>query len=102
MNMASKAPDQEAESKSLGEYLQIFKRRQKPMQVAAAITVGLALLAALLWPPTYRSSATILIEEQEIPQELVRSTITGFANQQIKVISQRILTLSNIMDIVQK
>lgn len=72
------------------------------MQIAAIAVFGLAVLAALFWPPTYRSSATILIEEQEIPQELVRSTITGFASQQIKVISQRIFTLSNIMGIVEK
>ncbi len=102
MNMASMSLDQEEQTKSLSEYLQILKRRKKPMQIVAAITLGVMVLAALLWPPTYRSSATILIEEQEIPQELVRSTITGFANQQIKVISQRIFTLSNIMDIVQK
>lgn len=102
MNMASMGLDQEARNKSFAEYLQILKRRQKPMRIAALTTIVIALLAALLWPPTYRSSATILIEEQEIPQELVRSTITGFANQQIKIISQRILTLNNIMDIVQK
>jgi uncharacterized protein involved in exopolysaccharide biosynthesis len=102
MNMVSMAPDQEEQTKSLAEYLQVFKRRKRPMQIVAAIAVSIAVLAALLWPPTYRSSATILIEEQEIPQELVRSTITGFANQQIKVISQRTLTLANIMDIVQK
>jgi uncharacterized protein involved in exopolysaccharide biosynthesis len=102
MNMASMAPDQEEQTKSLAEYLQIVKRRRKPMQIAAAIALGVAVLAAVLWPSTYRSSATILIEEQEIPQELVRSTITGFANQQIKVISQRIFTMTNIMEIVQK
>lgn len=102
MNMASLAFDQEEQTKSIADYLQILKRRKRPIQLAAAITLGIAILAALFWPPTYRSSATILIEEQEIPQELVRSTITGFANQQIKVISQRILTLTNIMEIVQK
>jgi len=100
--MVSMGLDQEEQSKSLAEYLQITKRRKRPMQIAATIVAIIAVLAALLWPPTYRSSATILIEEQEIPQELVRSTITGFANQQIKVISQRIFTLANIMDIVQK
>ena len=102
MNMASTALDQEEQSKSLVEYLQILKRRKKPIRIAAAATLLLAMLTALLWPPTYRSSATILIEEQEVPQDFVRSTITGYADQEIKVISQRILTLSNIMDIVQK
>lgn len=102
MNMASMSIDQEEQGKSFAHYLQIVRRRQKPMKIAAATTLLIAVLAALLWPPTYRSSATILIEEQEIPQDLVRSTITGYANQQIKVISQRIFTLANIMDIVQR
>lgn len=102
MNMVSVSPDQEEQSQSLADYLQVFKRRRKPMRIAALITIGIAILAALFWPPSYRSSATILIEEQEIPQDLVRSTVTGFANQQIKIISQRIFTLNNIMNLVQK
>lgn len=102
MNMASVAPEFEEDSKSLADYLSVVKRRKKPMQITAGIVFVLALLAALFWPPTYRATATILIEEQEIPQDLVRSTITGFANQQIKVISQRVLTLSTILDISQK
>lgn len=102
MNMAGMGLNQEEENRSLSEYLQILARRKRPMMLVAAATLLIALLAALFWPPTYRSSATILIEEQEIPQDLVRSTITGFAAQQIKVISQRIFTLNNIMDIVQR
>jgi uncharacterized protein involved in exopolysaccharide biosynthesis len=102
MNMANVTPDIEEDAKSLTDYLRILKRRKKQMRLAALITLSIAILAALFWPPTYSATATILIEEQEIPQELVRSTITGFANQEIKVISQRVLTLNTIMDIVQK
>lgn len=102
MNMANAVPELEEDSKSLADYLRVLKRRKKQMQLAAAITLAIMILAALFWPPTYRATATILIEEQEIPQELVRSTITGFANQEIQVISQRVLTLNTILDIVQK
>lgn len=103
MNMATAAPAIENEDgKSLAHYLQVLRRRKKPMRLAALMTMGVAILAVLFWPPTYRALATILIEEQEIPQDLVRSTITGFANQEIQVISQRVLTLNTIMDIVQK
>lgn len=102
MNIATMAPELEENTKSLADYLSILKRRKKSMQITAGVVVALALLAALFWPPTYRATATILIEEQEIPQDLVRSTITGFANQQIKVISQRVLTLNTILDISQK
>lgn len=99
MNMAIEI---EEKTVSLADYLRIIKRRKRPMLIAAGTTLAIALIAALFWPPSYRSSATILIEEQEIPQDLVRSTITSFANQQIQVITQRIMTLSNIMDIVKK
>ena len=87
---------------SPSEYLAIAKRRKRPMLVAASLVFLLAVLAASFWPPTYRSSATILIEEQEIPQDMVRSTITSFANQQIQVITQRVMTVKNIMDMVKK
>lgn len=53
-------------------------------------------------PPVYRSTATILIEQQEIPQELVRSTITSFADQRIQVTSQRVMTRANLIGIIRK
>lgn len=99
MNMAV---DFEEKQFSLNDLLRIVQRRKRQFLLPAAITLGLMLLVAILWPASYRSTATILIEEQEIPQELVRSTITGFANQQIQVITQRIMTLANIMSIVEK
>ena len=99
MNMAI---DFEEKQLSLNDYRHIFLRRRKLFAITAVAVVVIALLTALLWPAKYRSSATILIEEQEIPQDLVRSTITSYANQQIKVITQRTMTLSNILDIVRR
>jgi protein tyrosine kinase modulator len=86
---------------SLAEYVSGFKRRRNPIIYTAAVVIFLALLTALFWPPTYKASATILIEEQEIPDDMVRTTITSFANQQIEVIRQRVLTLKNIMGMVE-
>jgi uncharacterized protein involved in exopolysaccharide biosynthesis len=53
-------------------------------------------------PPTYKSEGLILIEAQEIPDDLVRSTVTSYADQRIQVIQKRIMTTTNIMDIVRK
>jgi len=71
------------------------------------IAIGLATLlaaacVAMLWPPTYRSIGTILIEQQELPSELVQSTITSFADQRIQVISQRVMTTDNLLRIVER
>jgi protein tyrosine kinase modulator len=87
---------------SLAEYASGFKRRIKPIMYTAGAVFFLVLLAALFWPPTFKASATILIEEQEIPDDMVRTTITSLANQQIEVIRQRVLTLANIMGMIEK
>jgi polysaccharide biosynthesis transport protein len=86
----------------ISDFLKIIKRRIKFLLVPFAITFILSLLLAVLLPPVYRSTATILIEEQEIPTELVRSTVTTFADQRIQIISQRIMTRSNLMGIIEK
>jgi uncharacterized protein involved in exopolysaccharide biosynthesis len=59
-------------------------------------------ILAVVLPSTFRSAATILIEEQEIPSELVKSTVTTFADQRIQIISQRIMSRSNLVEIIKK
>jgi len=56
----------------------------------------------LVLPPTYTSGATILIEQQEIPQELVRSAVTSFADQRVQVISQRVMTTQNLLTLIER
>ena len=92
----------EEQEKTLQDYLAILSRRKFPMlfTMMAIFLVGVAV--ALVWPPTYRSSATILIQEQEIPVDLVRSTVTSYATQRIQTISQRVMTRSNLMQIIEK
>ena len=53
-------------------------------------------------PPVYRSTATILIEQQEIPSDLVGSTISTYADQRIQVISQQAMSRASLMQIVEK
>jgi len=62
----------------------------------------LTIVVAVVWPPTYQTGATILIEQQEIPQELVRSAISSFADQRVQVISQRVMTTQNLMTLIER
>ena len=87
---------------SLEEVISIFLRRKNYIIYSFIAIFLVAVLLAIFLPPTYRSSATILIEEQEIPKDLVRSTVTSYAEQQIQVINQRIMTQKNIMELVEK
>jgi succinoglycan biosynthesis transport protein ExoP len=62
----------------------------------------LALGLTLFWPATYTSTGTILIEQQELPSDLVHPTITSYADQRIQVISQRVMTTDNLLRIVER
>ena len=86
----------------LGDYLAAFRRRRGMIILIAGIVFILGLITAFVWPPTYESSATILIEEQEIPVEMVQTTVTSYAGQRIQVISQRVMTRANLLKIIDK
>lgn len=88
--------------KSLGDYLGILRRRRGLISLVFAVLFVIAAIVAVALPPVYRSTATILIKEQEIPQEFVRSTVTSFADERIQVISQQVMTRSTLLDLVDK
>ena len=81
----------EEETKDLREYLSAFRRRKKQILGAVIILFAISAAVAALWPAAYRSTATILIEQQEMPTDLVRSTISSYADQRIQVISQQVM-----------
>lgn len=86
----------------IGEVKRVLKRRKKPALWVAGAVLIIGVLVAILVPPTYVSSSTILIEQQEIPQDLVRSTVTSFADQRIQSITQRTMTFANLSELIKK
>ncbi len=86
----------------LSEMWSAVRRRLRPMTYTFAGVLLAFAAAAVLWPPTYRSTGTILIEQQEVPKEFVRSAVTSYADQRIQVISQRVMTSANLLGIVEK
>lgn len=80
----------------------VLRRRRKPLLAVSGGVLALAVLAALFWPPSYTATGTILIEQQELPSELVRSTVSSYASQRVQVISQRVMTSENLMNIIQR
>ena len=87
---------------SLLDHLEMVIRRKIPFLVIASIVVTVTFGLAFGLPPVYRSTAVISIEQQEIPEELVKSTITAYADQRIQQISRRILSRDNLLGMIQK
>ena len=84
------------------DVLGALKRR---MWVGVAIGVlGVAGTTAIVmtWPATYESTATILIEEPDVPADLVKSTVSTFANDRLQVIQQRVMTSQHLNEIIDR
>ncbi|MBW9270131.1 MAG: lipopolysaccharide biosynthesis protein [Candidatus Thiodiazotropha sp. (ex. Lucinisca nassula)] len=91
---------EEEELLEFGDYIAILKRRKMQLFLPAAFVFFVSVLLAVGLPSVYRSEATILIEQQEIPNELVRSTVTSYAGERIQIISQRVMTTENLGKII--
>ena len=86
----------------LSDYLTVLKRRKVALLLPMLLIFIISIALALGLPPVYRSTATILIEQQEIPQDLVRSTVTSYAAERIQIISQKVMSWENLIRIMKK
>ncbi len=87
---------------TLGDYWAILTRRKRYFFVPFIVTLYASLLLALGLPSVYRSEATILIERQEIPTSLVETTVTGFVQERIEAIKQRLMSPDRLWEIAEK
>jgi len=92
----------EEDVKNIGDYLSIAWRRKFLILIPFIIVLIITVLTVYSLPATYRSTGTILIESQQIPQELIQSTVTSFADERIQIIKQRIMTSQQIFSIIKK
>jgi uncharacterized protein involved in exopolysaccharide biosynthesis len=78
-------------------------KRRKWIGIAIGV-VGLIATVTIvnLWPATYQSTATILIEEPDVPADLVKSTVSTFANDRLQVIQQRVMTSQHLNEIIDR
>ncbi len=89
-------------SLDIGYYLSVLKRRYLYFIVPFVLIFAIGSAVALLLPPVYRSEAKILILSQQIPTNLIQSTVTSLADERIQVIEQRVMTRNNLLKIIRK
>jgi len=86
----------------LREVLATLKRRRRAVTLALIACLVSTLLLALLLPSYYQSTGVILIEQQEVPPELVRSMISAYADERVQTINQRVMTTPNLLEIMRR
>ena len=67
----------EEEVKGLRDYLEIFWRRKIWILIPAIVLMAVVVVFTYSLPATYKSEGLILIESQEIPQDLIRTTVSS-------------------------
>jgi succinoglycan biosynthesis transport protein ExoP len=87
---------------SIQDVTAIIGRRKWSLVIPAVLVFAAAVIAAFTLPRTYQATSTILIEEQAIPREFVASTVTGFAEQRLQIINQRVMITSKLLDIINR
>jgi capsular polysaccharide biosynthesis protein len=90
------AQSRDEEMESLLEYWHVLKRRRYLFAVPFIAVILLVFFYALGISAVYRSEAVILIEDPDIPRDLVGATFTNYASQQIQLVSRRLFTMKNI------
>lgn len=80
----------------------LFSRRKLHFLLPFVLVAFLSTAMALTLPSIYSSKATILIEAQNIPEEMVRTTVTGFVEERLQSLTQIVLSRANLEEIVNK
>jgi len=86
----------------LRDFVEVLKRRKKHLIIPFLVIFLAGASVALLLPSVFKSTATILIEAQQIPTEFVRSTVTSFAEERIQIITQRIMSRAKLLEIINQ
>ena len=79
-----------------------IRRRKKAFIIAFLLIFMIGISIAILLPPIYTSQAIIRIEDQEIPENFVKSTITDYAEERIEKINQQILIRPKLLEIIDE
>ena len=87
---------------NLSDIADAVRRRRWSLIIPAATIFALSLLIALILSPVYKSTATILIEEQEIPADFVITTVTSYLEQRLQTINQRIMSSTRLLEVIDR
>jgi len=96
--MSNEAP----RARGIREYLAIAKHRRVSLVLSLSAGLILTVVLAVILPARYRSAATILIQQQEMPQDMVRSTVTSYADERVQIISKRVMTTETLLNIIRR
>jgi polysaccharide biosynthesis transport protein len=92
----------QAHDMTMADYAGILRRRWRPALLAGMAVAFASVYVAFNLPAVYESTATILIEQQEVPEEFVQSTINSYTDERLQSIRQRVMAAPRVAEIISK
>ena len=84
------------------KYLAALSRYKWIMGLTICILAGVVGAVSYYVPSTYRSEGLVLVETQQIPDDLIQSTVTSAAAERIQIIRQRVMTRDRMLNLMDK
>ncbi len=87
---------------TIEDVLIVLKRRFLLFVAPALAVLLLGLVVVMLLPAKFMAQGVILVVGAEIPSDLVRSTVSAYAQERIEQIKTRVLTRARVLEIADK
>jgi protein tyrosine kinase modulator len=87
---------------TFNEYLEIFRRRWLAILIPTLLGCAGAFLLSLVLPNEYMSQTLVLVEPQKVPDNYVRSVVTGDISARLATMQEQILSRTRLEPIIDK
>jgi polysaccharide chain length determinant protein (PEP-CTERM system associated) len=86
----------------LNDFLEIFLQRKWQIIFSVLIVLFAGIVYCVVIPNQYRSSTTILIVPQRVPEKFVSSTVTYGVEERLAATSRQILSRTRLLEVVDE
>jgi polysaccharide chain length determinant protein (PEP-CTERM system associated) len=83
-------------------WIAALRRRWIVILLPVILLTPLGVGVAYILPSVYQATARVIVESQQIPSDLARSTVTVDVAERIALIEQRLMTRQNLLDIAAR
>jgi protein tyrosine kinase modulator len=95
-------PEKANRSVDLARIRAVWSRRKWLAILVFAGPFAATTTVILSVPSLYRSTATVLVERQQVPESFVRTTVTSELETRLQTISQKILSRSRLEELIDR
>lgn len=89
------------QTQAIADFFRIVRRRIVLLLVVSVLGIAGTIGYAFMQPPVYETSAKILIESQQIPSDLARSTVNMSAAERLQLIEQRLTSRNYLISVIE-